>query len=464
MLQLFPVLPLTVVLVMVTLSWYRSPRSDGDNILKGGQNIFLWLPLIVFLGLQLVGINLGWTILIFGISLSIGLYLLFRGRSASAIKETAIPPAALVERPTMDKENLQKLQGIFSIDSFYATNISNYQDGALVRGNLRSDPQSAYAKLQDNLHRLFTKSYQLFLVQGADQRPLVVILPERQVMAPPLWQKGLAIGLIAFTAFTVEHLSSQFRLGWWLIFGVLAIIGVRELALRWTAHHYSVQLSLPFALPSWQLGGFGLFSRFLSPLIDRKVLLDLAVAPAIAGGGLSLFFLLTGLVLSRFLNSPIPTIEIPMIEIPSQIFCTSALTGLLAKLILGTKLHISFVNVHPLVIVGWLGLLITSLNLLPAGQLDGGRIIQAMYGKRTANWTTLLTLLGLGLASLIYPIAFYWAIIIFLLVRDTDIPLFNELTETDLDRDAVGMILLFLMALTLLPITTGVAEFLQIGN
>jgi len=385
-----------------------------------------------------------------------GLYVLVRGRHLAPAATIEAVPA--VERPTMPKEDLQKLQGIFSVDSFYATNISNYQDGAMVKGNLRSDPQSAYAHIQTNLRQLFTKPYQLFLVKGLDQRPLVVILPERPVRVPPLWQKGLALVLLVVSVFTVAHLSEQLHLGWWLSLGLVSILAGRELALRWMAHRYGVKMSLPFALPSWQLGGFGSLSRFLSPLSDRKMLFDLAIAPAVMGGSLSLAFVTVGLCLSRFSDT------LPTIEIPSQLFCTSALTGLLAKLVLGDKLHIDFVNVHPLVLVGWLGLVITSLNLLPAGQLDGGRLIQAMYGKRTANWTTVFTLLGLGTAAVIYPIALYWGMIILLLARDTDTLLYNELTETDSDRDAWGMVILFLMALTLLPITRGVAEFWQIGN
>ena len=74
--------------------------------------------------------------------------------------------------------------------------------------------------------------------------------------------------------------------------------------------------------------------------------------------------------------------------------------GSLARVVLGSALQSSLVSVHPLVIIGWLGLIITALNLMPAGQLDGGRIVQAIYGRKTAGRASLATLILLAIVSL----------------------------------------------------------------
>ncbi len=87
---------------------------------------------------------------------------------------------------------------------------------------------------------------------------------------------------------------------------------------------------------------------------------------------------------------------------------------------------------HPLTVIGWLGLVITALNLLPAGQLDGGRIVQAIYGRKIARRTTVATLVILGIISLVNPsnpIPLYWTILVAFLQRELERPSLNELTD-----------------------------------
>jgi membrane-associated protease RseP (regulator of RpoE activity) len=152
------------------------------------------------------------------------------------------------------------------------------------------------------------------------------------------------------------------------------------------------------------------------------------------------------------------------IDIPSQIFQASVLAGTLAKIFLGEALQNSFIAIHPLVVLGWLGSTITALNLMPAGQLDGGRIVQAVYGRRTAGWTTVLTLIFLVIATVINPLALYWGGIILILLRDLERPMLNELSELDSDREALGVVALSWMLVTLLPIASGMAERMGIGS
>lgn len=115
-------------------------------------------------------------------------------------------------------------------------------------------------------------------------------------------------------------------------------------------------------------------------------------------------------------------------------------------------------------VIGWLGLVITALNLMPAGQLDGGRIVQAIYGRKTAGRATLATLILLGIVSLANPLAMYWAILILFLQRDLERPSLNEISEPDDARAALGLLALFLMITTLLPLTPGLAGRLGIGG
>ena len=65
------------------------------------------------------------------------------------------------------------------------------------------------------------------------------------------------------------------------------------------------------------------------------------------------------------------------------------------------------VDVDPLVLMGWLGLVITALNVMPAGRLDGGRLIQAVYGRKITGRTTVVTLIILTVVALGNPLALY---------------------------------------------------------
>jgi membrane-associated protease RseP (regulator of RpoE activity) len=138
--------------------------------------------------------------------------------------------------------------------------------------------------------------------------------------------------------------------------------------------------------------------------------------------------------------------------------------GTLARVVLGSALQQPVVSIHPLVVMGWLGLVITAINLMPAGQLDGGRIVQSIYGRRTAGRTTVATLIVLGIATLANPLALYWAIVILVLQRNLERPALNELVEPNDARSALGLLALFLMVATLLPLTPGLAGRLGIGG
>jgi membrane-associated protease RseP (regulator of RpoE activity) len=153
-----------------------------------------------------------------------------------------------------------------------------------------------------------------------------------------------------------------------------------------------------------------------------------------------------------------------LFQIPAEFFKGSVLVGTLAKVVLGARLQQQIVDVDPLVVIGWLGLVITAINLMPAGQLDGGRIVQAIYGRKIASRATLATFVVLAIASLVNPLALYWAIVIVILQRNLERPSLNELTEPDDARAALGLLALFLMIAALLPLTPAMAGRLGIGN
>lgn len=486
---------------LVILGWgfYRARPFGKLGILAWLQSVALMLPWLAFFALFAAGVYLNLAGILLVLALSTGLYIFLGNRLRAAAKElpppnlsalahpettpdaesAAIEGAAAPKPPTpplpgmpevvpIPAEDLKTIQGIFGIDTFFITETVPYQEGAILKGNLRGEPAKVHANLSQKLTERLGDRYRLFLVEGPDERPTFVVLPSSTDPKPAsLGQKLFAVALMIATIATCLE-SAGLLQGFDLFstpdrvmdslpiaLGLLSILGVHELGHQILARKLNVKLSLPYFLPVWQIGSFGAFNRFESLLPNRQSLCDIALAGPVAGGALSLLLLLVGLELSGP-GSPF--------QIPSEFFQGSILVGTLAKLVLGAKLQDSLVDIHPLVAIGWLGLVITAINLMPAGQLDGGRIVQAIYGRKTARRTTIGTVVVLALASLATPLALYWALVIAFLVRDLERPALEELSEPDDARAALGLLMLFLMVATLLPLTPSLAGRLGIGG
>ncbi len=451
-------LPLSLLLVaVVALGWgfQRARRFGKTGLLLWARQVVLWAPWPLYLGLWLLGYFPNVWLLLGLLLLSTWGYV-WLGRQVQRTEPAPGREPQSPALPTISPEDVQQMQGIFGIETFYATETRLQEGGIVFRGNLRGEPDAVHARLTAALQTRCGDRYDLFLTEGPDGRPTVVILPRNPKLgerSPLQW--GLAAMLVVVNGITLLGLGDRLGAPLELTVGTAGILAAREGALRWQAHRYRVRLTPPFLLPSSQIGSFGAFARVKTPLPSRKALFDLAIAPALTGIGLSLLVLALGLRLTALGQGTV--------ELPPQIFQGSVVVGLLARGLGGKALQVDLLAVHPWVLVGWLGLAISALHLMPAGQLDGGRIVHAIYGRRTAGWTTLLTLLALGVAATFTPIALYWGGLILILLRDRERPLLEELSELDGDREALGITALFWMLLTLVPLSPLVAERLGIG-
>ncbi len=483
------------------LTWgYNRAKAYGKlGILAWLQSVVLMSPWLLFFGLFALGIYLNLVGILFLLLASVGGYIwlgrklraagqdeILQQKAAERLKTEAEKAeaekenkntvtdneqAASLELVPIPDEDLSKIKDIFSIDTFFATETISYQEGAIFRGNLRSDPEKAHASLTQKLEAQLGTKYRLFLVESPEEKPVVVVLPStNDPQTTTLAQKNLAL-ILAIATFVTSLEASGLLLGFELFsdfsryqeaiplsLGIWAVLIGHEIGHWVVAKRYNIRLSLPFFIPSWQIGSFGAITRFESLLPHRTALFDISFAGVAVGGIISLLLLMVGMVLSH---------PGSLFQLPTEYFQASILVGTLAKVIFGSALHQTIVDVHPLVVVGWLGLVITALNLLPAGQLDGGRIVHAIYGRKIARRTTVGTLIILGIVSLANPgnsVPLYWAVLILLLQRDLERPALNELTEPDDTRAAWGLLVLFLMLATLIPLSPSLAGRLGIGG
>ncbi len=494
--------PLVTTIVVVTfgiLSWgfYRAKKNYGKlGILAWLQSVVLMVPWLLFFGLFAAGVYINLAGILLLVVISTGIYIALQ-RKLRELGQDAILQQKATQRIASEsqtessnneevktleqkipefkpeiipipEEDLNAIKGIFGIDTFFATETIAYQEGAIFRGNIRGEPEIVHERLSANLKKGLGDKYRLFLVENTDGKPVVIILPSRnEPRSMTLAQKLFGVVLFFATVATCmeaagillsfDFFASPERYQETLVIagGIIAILITHEIGHWFLARRYDVRLSWPYFIPAVQIGSFGSITRFESILPSRKVLFDIALAGPATSGIVSLVLLIVGFLLSQ---------QGSYFELPNQFFQGSILVGTLAKVVLGSALESPLVGVHPLVIIGWLGLIINALNLMPAGQLDGGRIVQAIYGRKTAQRTTIVTLIVLGLVSLVNPLAIYWAIVILFLQRDLERPSLNEITEPDDARAALGLLALFLMITTLIPLSPALAGSLGIGS
>jgi membrane-associated protease RseP (regulator of RpoE activity) len=185
----------------------------------------------------------------------------------------------------------------------------------------------------------------------------------------------------------------------WMLSGVpfaatlLAILVVHEFGHYFTARARGAAVSLPYFIPAppviFMAGTLGAIIRMRSVPRDRNTLFDIAAAGPLAGLAVALPAALLGLAWSSV---------VPATPGPHLVFGESALTGALVWLRFGAVPEGMVVFTHPMADAAWFGFLVTALNLLPAGQLDGGRIGYALFPRhhRVVGRLTVTALLTLG--------------------------------------------------------------------
>ncbi|MDM3854328.1 MAG: site-2 protease family protein [Aphanizomenon gracile PMC649.10] len=484
-----PIIAAIVLIASGILGWgfYRARPFGKLGILAWLQSVVLMTPWLLFFGLFAAGIYINIVGILFLVVASAGLYI-FLGRklreagqdailkqraterlAAQGDKDSSVTVPELQLEPTpIPEADLSLIRGIFGIDTFFATETIPYQEGVVFKGNLRGEPEAVHNRLTKSLQERLEDKYRLFLVENTDGKPVIIILPSRtDPQRAQLAQKAFAVILLIATIATSLEVGGilqnfdlfsnpeRFAEALPIALGLSVILISHEVGHWLLARRHQVKLSWPFFLPAVQIGSFGAITRFESLVPSRKALFDIALAGPAFGGITSLLLLVIGLLLSH---------PGSLFQLPNQFFQGSILVGSLARVVLGSALQSPVVNIHPLVVIGWLGLVITALNLMPAGQLDGGRIVQAIYGRKTAGRTTFATIILLAIVSLGNPLAMYWAIVILFLQRDLERPSLNEISEPDDARAALCLLALFLMIATLLPLTPALAGRLGIGS
>ena len=225
---------------------------------------------------------------------------------------------------------------------------------------------------------------------------------------------------------------------------LVTILLVHELGHYLTCLRYRVSASLPYFLPAPLLspvGTFGAFIRIRSRFPDRRALFDIGASGPWAGFVVALAATVIGLTHSTVLATPQ--------EWHGFACGDSLLTAFLTRIVL--HVDSAVVVLHPVAFAGWFGLFVTSLNLLPVGQLDGGHVLYATLGRPTPRIAALLIAFLVWLGVRGFPGWLLWAAIITVLLSLGHPPTDDDRRPLDPARRLAALATLVVFVLTFVP-------------
>ncbi len=245
---------------------------------------------------------------------------------------------------------------------------------------------------------------------------------------------------------------SQFTVGLPYAISLLTILGVHELGHYFMARRHGVDVTLPYFIPvPMGLGTFGAFIQMKSLIKSRRAVFDIGIAGPLVGLVVAVPLLYFGMAGAQTVVDPDGRF---VLQTTSSLFL-----ALLYHFAYGGDVAATAVNVSPVAFAGWIGVFVTGLNLLPVGQLDGGHVTYALFGRRHARTVSIVTVvLMVCLGLFVWPGLLTWALIVALLAGFSHMPALDDVTPPDARRFALGVPTLMLPILIVLPVPPALGD------
>jgi membrane-associated protease RseP (regulator of RpoE activity) len=237
---------------------------------------------------------------------------------------------------------------------------------------------------------------------------------------------------------------TSIRAGFPFAVTLLSILLFHELGHYTLSLVHGVRATLPYFIPAPPvlIGTFGAFIRMKSPPPSRRALFDVGAAGPWAGLLVAVPAVLIGLRLSEVRLLPL--------DEGGLILGDSILFSFLTRLALGTTPADATIVLHPIALAGWFGLFVTVLNLLPVGQLDGGHVAYAMFG-RGHRWISRLFLVAIAILGFVgWPGWFVWVLLPVVIGVDHP-PTRDSLTPLDGRRRLAAWLTVAAFIVTFMP-------------
>ena len=283
--------------------------------------------------------------------------------------------------------------------------------------------------------------------------------------------------------------------GWPFALSLLGILLAHEFGHYFAGRYHKTAVSLPYFIPfpGGMLGTMGAFINMKERLRNKRILLDIGIAGPLAGLVVAVPVLILGLALSKtgtihnsyytkqagagnacpntaLVGQTYSCLGDDLMEGNSILYLglkylthgellpapahydVPALLYWLRYLFTGSPIPVGGKDVllHPVAMAGWAGILVTFLNLIPAGQLDGGHVLYALSGKRVDRVLPFI-LVALVALGIFWSGWWLWAALIFFMGRAHAEPL-DQITELDAPRKKLAALVLVIFILVLTPV------------
>lgn len=323
-------------------------------------------------------------------------------------------------------------------------------------------PPSSSAKtverqeLQTTVHRLPRSPEEM--TSGLEWSPYLAPSPPAPASRSILHL--LLFGLTIVTTTAVGALwfaregDSLFRLigqGMIYSFSLVAILTAHEMGHYIACRWYGVAATLPYFIPVPipPVGSFGAFIKIKAPIPTRKALFDIGIAGPLAG----FVFILPAAFIAHYFAVPAPPLD-PGGTTEGMIYFQSPLLFKFFERVFGLP---EMVELNPVMWAAWVGALMTALNLLPVGQLDGGHVTYAVFGPRGNR---LIAILSYGVVVILAVISAregnwnwaVWVLILTFMLRIGHPPVLYPEEPLGRARIGVALIGLLVFALCFMPV------------
>lgn len=276
-------------------------------------------------------------------------------------------------------------------------------------------------------------------------------------------------------------IAALLKAGWPFALSMIAILAAHEFGHYFAARRHNVHVSLPYFLPlPWPISPFGTLGAFINMRQlprNRRQLLDIAISGPLAGLVVAIPVLLVGLSLSHINPLPLqPSADPQVVNIMEgnsilyllvkylrfgRMLPAPATYGDISPVLYWLRFFFTArplpyggldVSVHPVAWAGWGGLLITSMNLIPAGQLDGGHLLYVLFGSKKSRRILPWILVFLGIMGFFWNGWWLWAVLIFFLLGRSYAEPLDQFTTLDTPRKWLAGLGLLVFVLVFTPV------------
>jgi membrane-associated protease RseP (regulator of RpoE activity) len=390
----------------------------------------------------------------------------------------------IVVRPIEPEEEVT-LRTCFAWNVFFLEKIEYRPQAVLCRGKLRTNSDAAYATIVQNIQDLFgDRFFILFQYSLSTGKPFFALVPRpqhTQITRSRRWI-DYAIGVMlllltllpttyfgaALARFTSSNLIEIFQAGLPYALSIISILGLRDLGRYLVARFYRIDTTLPYFIPlPFPPGTYGCLVQIQSPIPDRKAVFDLGFVASALGLAVSIPLLIWGLT-----QSAVVPLDLKATLFSFHAFNPrfSLLIALLSKLALGSRFVADrAIDLHSVAIAAYISFLMITINLMPLRRLDGGYIVHAMFGQKSSAIVSQLSKVILVIVGLIRfrtsgvgNTDLLFLAIVISLIPAIDEPALNDVSELNNWRDALGVLIIGILVLTLIPVPAILIQFLDI--